>query len=213
MNIINDKVTAYIEEQYRPVSPELGALRRRAEEDGIHIILRDMEGLLLNLIRMKRPRRILEIGTAVGYSAACMISVSEAEAVTIEADLQTARIARENIESLGLAERITVLRGKGQEVLDEVEGPFDVVFIDAAKSHYRTFWDKAINLCGPGAVVICDNVLMRGTTVSEEYDPRRKHRTSIRRMREFLDYLTDEAQADTCILPVGDGVSISILKG
>lgn len=214
MNIINEKVTAYIDEQYRPLSPELEALRRSSEEYMVPIIMRDMEGLLLNLIRIKQPRNILEIGTAIGYSAACMAeALPQCRVTTIEADPAAAEIARENIDGLGLAERITLLQGKGQEILDTLTDDFDFVFIDAAKSHYRTFWDKVSGLCRPGAVIVCDNVLMRGTTVSCEYDPRRKHRTSIRRMRDFLSFLTDEAQAHTCILPVGDGVSISILKG
>lgn len=214
MNIINEKVTAYINEQYRPLSPELETLRGRAESEKVPIILRDTEGLLLTLVRMKHPSQILEIGTAVGYSASCMaMAFPQCRVTTIEADQKTAEIAQENVENLGLADRITLLQGKGQEVLDTLKGPFDLVFIDAAKSHYRVFWDKAIALCSPGAVIVCDNVLMKAMTVSDEYDSKGKYKTSIRRMREFLAYLTDEAQADTCILPVGDGVSISILKG
>lgn len=214
MNIINNKVTAYIDELYRPVNPQLAALRSKAEADNIPVILQDTEGLLLNLIRLKQPSSILEIGTAVGYSAACMASAfSECRITTIEADEKMAGIARENIKRLGLTEQITLLQGKGQDVLDSLKCSFDFVFIDAAKSHYRTFWDKTLTLCSPGAVIICDNVLMQAMTVSYEYDPRKKHRTSIRKMREFLSYLADEAQADTCILPVGDGISLSILKG
>ena len=114
---------------------------------------------------------------------------------------------------MSLSDRIKVVSGPGQEVLDEITGTYDFVFIDAAKSHYRTFWDKALPLCRKGTVIVCDNVLMKAMTVSDEYDPKRKFKTSIRNMREFLAYITNTDMADTSILPVGDGVSLSILKG
>lgn len=219
MNITNEKVTDYINELYRPVDEELGALREAAEREIIPIIMRDTETLLLNLIRLKQPSQILEIGTAIGYSAACMARVcGGCRITTIESSEPMRERARENLRKLGLESRVRILRGKAQEVLDELydsglSASFDLVFIDAAKSHYRLFWDKALRLCRPGAMIICDNVLMRGTTVSEEYDPKNKFRTSIRRMREFLTFLSETQIADTSILPVGDGVSISILKG
>lgn len=214
MNIINDKVTAYINELYRPVNQPLARLRREAEEARVPIILRDTETFLLDLVRMKRPSSILEVGTAVGYSAACMATVfSGCTVTTIEADEETAAVARDNIRRLGLSDRIEVLLGPGQEVLERLSGSYDFVFIDAAKSHYRTFWDKALPLCSPGAVIVCDNVLMKAMTVSDEYDPKHKFKTSIRNMREFLTYITNTEYADTSVLPVGDGVSFSILKG
>lgn len=214
MNIINDKVTAYINELYKPLNAELGAFRTQAEKDHVPIILRDTETFLLNQIRIKRPTRILEVGTAAGYSASCMASVFDScQITTIEADETVFLTAKDNIERLGLAQRIEVLCGQGQDVLDTVTGPFDLVFIDAAKSHYRTFWDKALPLCRPGAVIICDNVLMKAMTVSDEYDPKKKYKTSIRKMRDFLAYITTAKSADTSVLPIGDGVSFSILKG
>lgn len=219
MNIINDKVTDYINGLYRPLDEELGALREAAEREIIPIITRDTETLLLTLLRLKKPSRILEIGTAIGYSAACMARACDGcRIVTIEADPGMERRARETVSRLGLERRIRVVWGQAQEVLDEFRAggsaaDFDVVFIDAAKSHYRFFWDRTLSLCGPGAMIICDNVLMRGTTVSDEYDPKNKFRTSIRSMREFLAFLAENREAETSILPVGDGVSISILKG
>lgn len=214
MNIINEKVTAYIEGFYRPVNPALGKLRTQSEAERVPIILRDTEGFLLNLIRLKQPAAVLEIGTAVGYSAACMASVlAGCRVTTIEADQRMAETAKKNIQALGLSNRIQVLTGQGQEVLDHLEESFDFVFIDAAKSHYRKFWDKAVPLCEPEAVIVCDNVLMKAMTASDEYDPKKKYKTSIRNMREFLAYIADTADARTSILPIGDGVSLSILKG
>ncbi len=143
--------------------------------------------------------------------------------VTIESSPQAFEIARNNIENMGFSDRVTVLSGDAREVLvklaeeaeeaakDDPEGGFDVVFIDAAKSHYKAFWDLAMPLCNDEAMIICDNVLMKGMTASDEYDPGKKYKTSIRKMREFIQYITDLPYADTCILPVGDGVSISVI--
>ena len=86
-----------------------------------------------------------------------------------------------------------------------------MVFIDAAKSHYREFWDLAVPLCKDDAVIICDNILMKGMTASDEYDKGRRYKTSIRKMREFVIYINSLDYADTCVLPVGDGVSISVI--
>lgn len=212
MNITNDKVTAYIDGLYRPLSRELGALRKEAEAAMIPVILKDAETLLLNLIRIKNPVSVLEIGTAVGYSAACMARACPGcRVTTIEADETMVLKAENNIRALGLADRIRVLHGKAEDVITKQKERFDFVFIDAAKSHYRKFWDSAVSLCVPGAVIVCDNVLMRATTASDEYDTKNKHRTSIRNMRDFLSYITEIA--DTSVLPVGDGIAISILKG
>lgn len=214
MNIINDKVTAYIDGLYRPINPAFAALREQAESEHIPIVLRDTEGFLLNLVRMKRPAAILEIGTAIGYSAACMAYAFDGcQITTIESNGQMAETAGKNIENLGFSSRIEILRGQAQEVMEHLEGSFDFVFIDAAKSRYREFWDKALPLCSPDAAILCDNVFMQAMTVSDEYDRRKKHRTSIRNMREFLAYITDINEVHTAILPIGDGVSLSILKG
>lgn len=212
MNITNDKVTAYINGLYQPLSKELRDLRQEAETACVPIILRDTETLLLNLLRLKKPTCVLEIGTAVGYSASCMAQAFPGcRITTIEADENMVLTARNNIRALGFADRITVLHGRAENVIKEQKDRFDFVFIDAAKSHYRKFWDSALCVCAPEAIIVCDNVLMKAMTVSDEYDPKKKHKTSIRNMRDFLAYITEAA--DTSILPVGDGVSISIMKG
>ena len=88
---------------------------------------------------------------------------------------------------------------------------YDVVFIDAAKSHYREFWDMALPMCRQSALIICDNVLMKGMTASDIYDTNKRYKTSIRKMREFIKYINHLEYADTCVLPVGDGVSVSVI--
>lgn len=218
MNITNDIITAYINTLYSSENPQLSELRRFAEENRVPIIQKDTEGLLLSLLKIKRPDRLLEIGAAVGYSACCFANGCGCDVVTIEANKDVYEAALSNVENLKFSDKVEVLYGDAREVLEKLtdeiseEKLFDVVFIDAAKSHYKAFWDLALPLCKDDALIICDNVLMKGMTASDEYDPNKKYKTSIRKMREFIKYITGLDYADTCILPVGDGVSLSVIR-
>lgn len=211
-NIINPEVVEYITSLYRPVNEDFGRFRAEAEADRVPIILPDTESLILNLLRIMKPQRILEIGTAVGYSASCFASVCDADITTVEVNEETARIARANIDRLGLSDRIDVLCGDGEEIVNNLDVQYDFVFIDAAKSHYKRFWEAAVRHCASGAVIVSDNVLFKARVVSDKYDETGKYKTNIRRMREFVEYITNVDYADTALLPVGDGVAISILK-
>ena len=211
-NIINPEVVEYITSLYRPVNEDFGRFRAEAEADRVPIILPDTESLILNLLRIMKPQRILEIGTAVGYSASCFAAVCDADITTVEVKEETAGIARANIDRFGFSERIEVLCGDGEEIVNNLDMQYDFVFIDAAKSHYRRFWDAALKHCCKGAVIVSDNVLFKARVVSDKYDETGKYKTNIRRMREFVEYITNVDYADTALLPVGDGVAISILK-
>jgi len=216
MNIINEKVVEYLDSTYKSPSKELESLRKEAESNRVPIILRDSEAFLLTLLKTINARNILEIGTAVGYSSSCFVCASGAEVVTIEADEDTYIVACNNIKKLKYDDKITPLLGDARQVLENMQednkDKFDFVFIDAAKSHYKAFWDLAIPMCKNDAVIICDNVLMKAMTASDEFDKNRKYKTSIRKMREFLEYINNLDYADTCILPIGDGISMSKLK-
>lgn len=221
MNITNDKVTEYLEGLYRPLNENLNALRAEAEKHEIPIILRDTEGLLLNFLRIRKPRRILEIGAAVGYSAICFAAVlPEAEIVSLERSEKMYLKALENVERFGLSGRIRIQKGDAVESLKEMKAQiadpeqegFDLVFIDAAKSYYRKFWDCSIPLCRRGAVILSDNVLIKARTASDEFITERRQKTSVRRMREYLSYITRLDYADTAVIAVGDGVAVSVLR-
>lgn len=214
MIITNERVADYLETLYEPLTEELAQLRKESEEKLIPIILKDAETFLCNLLRMKRPARILEIGTAVGYSACCMAEVlPDCHITTIESSEKTTEIARDNISRLGYSDRIDVLCGPGQDVLDSLEGPYDFVFIDAAKSHYMTFWEKSVRICNKDAVIISDNILMKGKTVLDRMEVIRRYRTSHGKMRSYLEYIANTDEADTSFLPIGDGIAFSVLKG
>ena len=139
-----------------------------------------------------------------------------AEVYTIEKNFEMVETAVKNIESLGYAEKINVFEGDGEEIAEllKKEGtkPFDVVFIDAAKSHYQRFFDACLPLCGPDTVIIADNVLFKGRIADDKYDPDGKYKTNIRRMREFIAYIMNKPSLDSSIFAVGDGLSITRFK-
>lgn len=229
-NIVNDKVLEYINGYYCPKSEELGDLRKDAESRRIPVILKDTESFLGMLIMLAKPRRILEIGTAVGYSAAFFAAAAPScEIVTIEREEEAHYEAVRNMEKLGISSRVTCLKGDATEIMNELKEqleceislaenvgnavvPFDFVFIDAGKSHYSEFLECAMKLVCEGALIVCDNILMKAKTASDEYDPAGKYKTNIRRMREFVDMITNDTRFDTTVLAVGDGVSVSRVK-
>jgi len=220
MNIVNDKVTEYLDDLYRPLNSFLKELRADAEEKSVPIIMKETELCLLNLIRMKKPLRILEIGAAVGYSAICFAQVSQAQIISLELSEDMHQIASENIQKCGLEDRIQVRLGDAVELLNQLkeemtnveqEG-FDMVFIDAAKGHYKEFWDGSIPLCKKDAVILSDNVLFKARTASDEFVTDKKNKTIIRRMREYVTYINDLEYAHTSILSVGDGIAVSVLN-
>jgi predicted O-methyltransferase YrrM len=220
IHITNNLVTEYINKYYKPLNDDLGLLREYAEDKNIPIILKETEEFLLQLLRWRKPKRILEIGTSIGYSSACFSLLSPASRIlTIENKRDVFDQAVENLDDLGVSDRVHVLFGDAEEVMTSllhktnIQGLdyFDFIFIDAAKSHYRRFWDQAIKLVQNEGMIICDNTLMNGRTVSDKYDHLKKHRTNISQMRDFLDYITDLEGVTTTVLPIGDGISMSVV--
>ena len=215
-NITNDIVTEYINRFYEPVSDELGMLRLESEAEKVPIILKETESFLRTFLSITQPKRILEIGCAVGYSAMFFAAVTGAEVVTVEKDHEMAEKAVENIKRLGYEESIRIIEADGEEgvnlLYEQGETPFDVVFIDAAKSHYKRFLEASWKLCREGTVVISDNVLFKGRIASDIYDPTGKHKTNIKKMREYVDFITSDPRLETTIIACGDGISLSKIK-
>lgn len=214
MNITNEIISAYIDNLYVNENTDLAELREFAETHHIPVIRRDTEKLLKVIMRLKQPARVLEIGTAVGYSSCVFADCCGCSVLTIEQNEERAKAAQANIENLGFSGQVKVVRGEAGAVLRGMNpaAPFDILFIDAAKSHYREFWDLAMPLMSRESVVICDNVLMEGMTASDVYVERRRDRTSTRKMREFIAYISGLDYADTTIVPAGDGLSISMIE-
>ena len=216
-NITNEIVTEYMNQFYQSPDPRLLKLRQQAENRNIPIILRETEDFFGVLLSIVQPKRILEIGTAVGYSAAYFAIKTGGQVVTIERDPQFANEAAFNIEELGLKSQIRLIQGDGVQSTIQLaaqgEADFDLVFIDAAKSHYKAFLDGALPLCHEGTVILSDNVLFRGRVASDIYDPDKKHKTSIRQLREYVEYIYSHPRLQTSVIACGDGVAISRVKG
>ena len=215
-NITNDIVTEYINGFYQPASPELETLRLEAEAEKVPIILKETESFLRVMLSIAAPKRILEIGCAVGYSSMFFTAVTGAQVVTIEKDPEMAAKASANIKRLGYEDKIRIVEGDGEEgvnaLFEQGEEPFDMVFIDAAKSHYKRFLEASWKLCRQGTVVISDNVLFKARIASDIYDPTGKHKTNIKKMREYVDFITSDPRMETSIIACGDGVSVSKIK-
>lgn len=215
-NITNDIVTDYINGFYKPLTVELEQLRELSEEEKVPIILKESESFLNTFLKISRPKRILEVGCAVGYSAMFFAELTGAQVYTIEKDHEVYLKATANVERMGYADRVRVFEGDGEEVIrqlaDENTEPFDFVFIDAAKSHYKRFLEAALPLCSENAVIAADNVLFKARIADDIYDPTGKYKTNIKKMREFVNFINEDARFDSCIMAVGDGLSISKLK-
>jgi len=215
-NITNDLVTEYINGFYTPLTQELGQLRTESEEKKVPIILKESETFLNVFLKITAPKRILEIGCAVGYSAMFFTESCGAQVITIEKDHDMAVTAAGNFEKLGYSDRVRVIEADGEEgvnqLIEACEEPFDLVFIDAAKSHYKRFLEASLPLCRPGTVIVSDNVLFKARIASDIYDPTGKHKTNIKKMREYVDFISNDKRFDTTVVACGDGLSISKLK-
>lgn len=208
-NINYDYIIRYLQKMTDDKEPELRKIRRFAEENEVPICQRETAAFLRFLCVVKQPKRILEIGTAIGYSALVMARACQAEIVTLERDETMLLTARKNIKSSGLADRITLVEGDAALTLADVPGQFDLVFIDAAKGQYD-FFLKKISLA-PRGVLVCDNVLYKGMTATDELVVRRKI-TIVKRLRCFLDELMNDPRFVTSLLPLGDGVALAYKK-
>ncbi len=166
--------------------------------------------LLEVLLKLMGAKKILEVGSAIGYSAIRMSRASGAEVVTVELSEEMAALAEANIEKAGLEDKITLMRGDAKDILPQIknDGEFDVIFVDAAKGQYMEFFPHCMRLLRCGGVLVSDNVLYKGMTATDELVVRRKI-TIVRRLREYLDMLSNNKVLSTAILPIGDGVAIS----
>ncbi len=209
-NIVNDKVENYIRETLKPSQGLLRDLELYAEENSVPIIHKEVADLLRVILKLKRPRKILELGCAIGYSSLFFADVLDGdfEIVTTERNPIMLERAQDNIKKAGMEDRIKILVGDAEETLKDLEGTFDMIFIDAAKGHYKMFFDMLIGKLNHGGIVISDNILYKGMIASDDYVVRRK-KTIVKRMRTYLDYICDLEGISTSLIPIGDGLAIS----
>ncbi len=209
-NINYDYIIRYLRQMTDDKDPLLREMRKFAEKNEVPVSQRETSAFLQFLCAVKQPKRILEIGTAIGYSAIAMAKSCQAEIVTLERDEGMISVAKNNISQAGLEKRITIIEGDATQTLSQVTGEFDLVFIDAAKGQYETFLNQI--LIAQGGILVCDNVLYKGMTATDELVVRRKI-TIVKRLREFLHELMNDENYVTSLLPLGDGVALAYKKG
>lgn len=213
--IIDERMAAFIDSFDKGNTPFLDEIEKNARETQIPIIRRPMQGLLKFLIALSKPKRILEVGTAIGFSALLMSEYApeDCRITTIEKYEKRIPIARENFRRAGREEKITLLEGDAAEILKTLDGPYDLIFMDAAKGQYIHFLPDVLRLLAAGGLLVSDNVLQDGDIMESRFAVSRRNRTIHARMREYLYELKHHPQMETVILPVGDGVTLSIKSG
>lgn len=212
-NIVYDVVEDYIRETLEQNTGQIREMELYAEENSVPIIHKEVAELLKVILKIHRPKRILEIGCAIGYSSILFSSIldNDVEIITTERNPVMLEKAVENIKKAGLEDKIKILVGDAQETLKDIDGEFDMIFIDAAKGQYKMFFDKVIDKLKVDGLVISDNILYKGMIASDDLVVRRK-KTIVKRMRDYLDYICQSDYLDTSIIPIGDGLAISYKK-
>ena len=191
---------------------ELEKIKQDALEKHIPIIMDDTLEVIKKYLEKEKPKRILEIGTAVGYSASQFVRYSREDVIvdTIELDESKANEAKENIEKIGISKNINVTIGNAVEILPTLNEKYDIIFIDANKGKYPIFLKEAIRLSHKGTIIFADNILYKGYVLGD-YN-KHKQRTAVRNLREYIADIVEDENLDSQILEVGDGLAISILK-
>jgi predicted O-methyltransferase YrrM len=192
---------------------ELQKIKQKALAEHIPIIMDDTLQVIDQYLQENKPQKILEIGTAVGYSAMCFSSflLDGGRIDTIERDEERIKEAKENVKKVGVADKINILTGDAVEILPTLEEKYDMVFIDAAKGKYPFFLSQALRLLSPTGIIFADNVLYKGYVMGD-YN-KHKQRTAVRNLREYIKEVTENPELETEILEVGDGLAITKKKG
>lgn len=210
--IVDDRMVAFINSFDKGNTPFLNEIEKFAIETEVPIIRKEMQTFLRFLLTMKKPLKILEVGTAIGFSALLMSEYApkECKITTIEKYEPRIPIAKENFKKAGKEECITLLEGDATDILKELDDSFDMIFMDAAKGQYIHFMPDILRLLAEDGLLISDNVLQDGDIIESRYAVVRRNRTIHGRMREYLYELTHHPELETCILPVGDGITLSV---
>jgi predicted O-methyltransferase YrrM len=204
----------YMEEYIRSLIPDRNGILKEIEdfarENRVPIVQKETGVFLEFMTSMKKPKRILELGTAIGFSSILMYQSSgnEPEIVTIERDEKMIELANANLEKFDLSHKIKIEEGDCLEVLEKLNEPFDLIFMDAGKGHYNHFLPHCLRLLNKDGIIIADNVLFRGMVASQELVKRRKI-TIVKRMRTYLELVTQNKDLITSVIPMGDGIAVT----
>lgn len=210
--IVEERLVAYLHSLETENSEILEQIEKEALDTYVPIIRKEMQSFLKVLLRIKRPLKVLEVGTAVGFSAILMSEYVPAECkiTTIENYEKRIPIARENFRRAGKEHQITLIEGDAFEVLKTLQDSYDFIFMDAAKGQYIAYLPEVMRILTPGGILVSDNVLQNGEIIESRFAVERRDRTIHSRMREYLYTLKHHPELETSIIPLGDGVALSI---
>lgn len=212
--IVEQRYVDFINSLEKGDIPYLDELEQYALATDVPIIRKEMQSFLKTLLVMNKPKQILEVGTAIGFSALLMSEYMppDGHITTIEKYEKRIPIARENFEKFGKTDIITLLEGDATEILAKLEGSYDLIFMDAAKGQYIHFLPDILRLLKTGGVLLSDNVLQDGDVIESRYAVTRRNRTIHTRMREYLYELKNHPMLQTTVIPLGDGITLSVKK-
>ena len=212
--IVDERTVSFINSLDNGLPKYLEELEIYAKETDVPIIRKEMQNFLKFILQMQKPMDILEVGTAIGFSALLMSEYAPngCKITTIEKYEKRIPLAIENFEKNGKKDIITLIEGDATDVLKALEGTYDMIFMDAAKGQYIHFLPDILRLLKKGGLLISDNVLQDGDVMESRYAVTRRNRTIHARMRDYLYELTHMEEMTTCILPLGDGVTLSVKK-
>ena len=212
--IVDERIVTFINSLDTKNSELLEIIEKEARRDDVPIIRREMQSFLKVLLMLKRPVNILEVGTAVGFSALLMSESVPAgcRITTIENYEKRIPVARENFRRAGKEEQITLIEGDAADVLKTLEGSYDFIFMDAAKGQYIHFLPEILRLLPSGGCLVSDNVMQDGDVIESRFAVERRNRTIHARMREYLYELKHHPELETSVIPLGDGVAVSVKK-
>lgn len=212
-NINREYIDTYINSLIKDDNEMLEAFRKECEKRELPIIHKEVGQYIKLVINQLNAKSIIEVGANVGYSSIFMSNAmnNEGRVVTMERSEKFYDEALNNIKRFNLDNNIRVHFGDASELLDEIEGTFDVAFIDAAKSYYKLFFDKCCSKMKPGGIILSDNVLYQGMIASDELVVRRK-KTLVRNLRSYLEYISNDDRFITSVLPLGDGLAVTLIK-
>lgn len=210
--IVDERMLDYILSLDKDSSPLVRTIEQEAIRDYVPIIRKESQSLLRVLLKIKKPGQVLEVGTAIGFSAILMGEClpGSSHLTTIEKYEKRIPVAKENFKRAGMDDKITLLEGDAVEILKGLEGPYDFIFMDAAKGQYIHFLPEVLRLLAPGGILVSDNVLQDGDVVESRYAVVRRNRTIHSRMRDYLWTLKHMEGLETMVLPIGDGMTVSV---
>lgn len=210
--IVDERIITFINSLDTKNSEILEQIETEARTADVPIIRREMQSLLKVLLLLRKPARVLEVGAAVGFSALLMSEYipEESRITTIENYEKRIPVARENFRRAGKEDQITLIEGDAAEVLKTLDGPYDFIFMDAAKGQYIHYLPDILRLLPPGGCLVSDNVMQDGDVIESRFAVERRNRTIHARMREYLYELKHNDALTTSIIPLGDGVAVSI---